>query len=109
MVGVGGGILCELATGPLCPGGHFPHEWGKPFCPAPPGIPCELASLVRVPLRFAKGRKTACSAFLWMDVPSAEAPASAGMTVGGVEVTVGVVSLRYWDGFGFADDFFGVY
>ncbi len=24
--------------------------------PSAPGIPCELASLVRVPLRFAKGR-----------------------------------------------------
>ena len=35
----------------------FPRERGKPFCHSSPGIPCELASLVRVPLRFAKGRE----------------------------------------------------
>lgn len=36
--------------------GHFPRSRGKPFCPYALGIPCDLASLARVPLRFAKGR-----------------------------------------------------
>ncbi len=34
------------------------------------------------PYAARRGRVVVCFAFLWMDVPSAEAPAFAGMTVG---------------------------
>ena len=83
--------------------GRYVYVGGGNYALLFTGIPCELASLVRVPLRFAKGRKAACSAFLWMNVPSAEAPAfrrnddwGAGMTVGGAKVSLVGGTLSYY-------------
>lgn len=60
-----------------------------PYMERVAGIPCGLAALAPplIPtqrgggkkLRFAKGRESACVAFLWMEVSSDEAPVLAGM------------------------------
>ncbi len=76
------------------------QDWGCVLCPLPripPGIPCELAALARVPLRFTKGTfaprppghtphtRFAC-ARPFRATKGARVPACAGMTCMGAGI-----------------------
>ena len=45
---------------PLCPSDISPASGGNLAARPLQGIPCDLASLARVPLRFAKGKSSPC-------------------------------------------------